>query len=250
MFLYRFLQENLLYITTMLAMRPPPLVFTSSTVPGEEAGKAPEGEGFLTSPSTSQQMQRTPSQPTKQQQEQEQTAALSEQQQQQPFVLAMDVEMSAPVISMPRSSNSGDAIEVDLGVLRLITTVSGGGKNGGDEQQPKAPPAASLLENAKLTFSGVGLTVVQAGHRGHSVVKNPEQGWKLGWKRPLLPLERGDAPYVSYIYFLNLNIFAFINLLLFTIANTIYYFLYCMFSLISSLMSRLLKHLSLMPNID
>jgi len=177
-------------------MRPPPLETSSSALPG--AGEAADagGEGSLMSPSASQQMQRTPSQPSKQQQEQAAVAAPTEPLQQQPFILAMDVEMSAPVISMPRSSSSGDAIEVDLGVLRLITTVSGSGGSGHDgDEQP--PPASSLLENANLTFSGVGITVVQAGHRGHSVVKNPEQGWKLGWKRPLMPLERGDTPYVS-----------------------------------------------------
>jgi hypothetical protein len=201
-FLYRFLQENLLYITTMLAMRPPVLVFdgTSSTsTAGEAAGG---GEGSTISPMHSlQEMQRTPSHPSKEQAPSAPAIAPSptQQQQQQPFILAMDVEMCAPVISMPRSSTSGDAIEVDLGVLRLTTTVSGGGGGSGDESLP--PPASSLLEKAELTFSGVGLTVVQAGHRGHSVVKNPEQGWKLGWKRPLVPLDRGDVPYVSLLYF-------------------------------------------------
>ncbi|KAL4527774.1 hypothetical protein Ndes2437A_g02912 [Nannochloris sp. 'desiccata'] len=195
-FLYRFLQENLLYITTMLAMRPPPLVSSTSisTVPVPGEGETTGGEVSLISPSTSQQMQRTPSHRTKQQQEPA-AAAQPEQQQLLPFILAMDVEMCAPVISMPRSSSSGDAIEVDLGVLRLITTISGGGK---DCKNSLVPPASSLLEKAELTFSGVGLSVVQAGHRGHSVVKNPEQGWKLGWKRPLIPLERGDVPYFDF----------------------------------------------------
>jgi hypothetical protein len=190
-FLYRFLQENLLYITTMLAMRPPALDFSTSFDGSGGSGNNSNGVegGFVLSPSHS-------SQPTKEQTVAQPAAlSLSQQQPQQPFILAMDVEMCAPVISMPRSSTSGDAIEVDLGVLRLTTTVSGGG---GDLEVP--PPASSLIEKAELTFSGVGLTVVQAGHRGHSVVKNPEQGWKLGWRRPLVPLDRGDAPYVSFFY--------------------------------------------------
>lgn len=163
---------------------------------------------------SSERIQTTPSHPLKHQEEQGQGQTLQpQQQQQQPFVLAMDVEMCAPVISMPRNSSNGDAIEVDLGVLRLTTTVSSNGTGstgGGDDEISNSvvPLASSLLEKAELTFSGVGFTVVQAGRRGHSVVKNPEQGWKLGWRRPLVPLERGDVPFVSqrlhlfFIYFL------------------------------------------------
>ena len=194
-FLYRFLQENLQYITTLLAMRPP---------------AAAAGEETTTSiPTPQQQSSRTitlppPSSPTNQPQQPQQP------QQQQPFVLAIEVEMNAPVISMPRNSHSLDAIDVDLGSLKLTTSVESTEIDGGgdgmssstgiqDEKENKvAALASSLVEVAELTFSGVGCTVVQAGRRGNSVVKNPEQGWQLGWRRPLLPLERGEAPYVSF----------------------------------------------------
>lgn len=89
MFLYRFLQENLTYISTMLAMRMPP-----PDQPGEAtaplAGSTSQSKG-LPGPESVQ---------PEQQASQAQAPA-------QPFVLLMDVSASAPNILLPR--NSGEA---------------------------------------------------------------------------------------------------------------------------------------------
>lgn len=197
-FLYRFLQENLQYLSIMLAMRPvvQQAQQAQQRVP---AGSSPSNIG-TSSPRPQGLSPRGTSSPRGELTRLESQPAQQAQQQQQPFVLAMEVEMDAPVISMPRFSNSTDAIEVDLGLLKLSTSVEStqlnGVKQSGDQAQGRVKPS-SLVEVAELTFSGVGCTVVQAGRRGHSVVKNPEQGWKVGWRRPLVPIERGDAPFVS-----------------------------------------------------
>jgi hypothetical protein len=188
-FLYRFLQHNLQYIATLLAMRPPPLAPEALAPPAPAASPAPQvartpsarGEGRSPSPAP-----QTPPQP-QQKHVEEQAAAPA---QQQPFVLVMDVSASAPVICMPRTSRSADAIEVDLGELRLTSTVTAS-----SSQLLKG--GQLLVEAAVLTFSGVGLAVVQAGRRGASVVRNPEQGWRLRWRRPLEAARRGDDPGVS-----------------------------------------------------
>ena len=192
-FLYRFLQENLQYISIMLAMRPPVQQAQQS---GTASPRALTGAGS-SSPSP-----RGPISPRKELNRQESQSQSQSQQaqqaQQQPFVLAMDIEMDAPVISMPRSSNSSDAIDVDLGLLTLKTRVEGSHINGST-----TIALASLVEVAELTFSGVDCRVVQSGRRGHSVVKNPEQGWKVGWRRSLMAMQRGDMPFVSYYLYGN-----------------------------------------------
>ncbi len=40
-----------------------------------------------------------------------------------PFVLQMDVKLAAPVITMPRNTDSSDSMQVDLGSLQLTNTV-------------------------------------------------------------------------------------------------------------------------------
>ncbi len=40
-----------------------------------------------------------------------------------PFVLQMDIKLAAPVITMPRSTDSSDSMQVDLGSLHLTNTV-------------------------------------------------------------------------------------------------------------------------------
>ena len=40
------------------------------------------------------------------------------------FLLLLDVEMDAPVITMPRSSDSQDFLEVDLGELKITNRIN------------------------------------------------------------------------------------------------------------------------------
>ena len=50
-------------------------------------------------------------------------------------LLLLDVEMEAPVITMPRCSDSRDALEVDLGHLQLRNALSWrGGAGAGDKK--------------------------------------------------------------------------------------------------------------------
>lgn len=102
MFLYRFLQENLTYITTMLAMRLPP---AEQQAPAEAAGAPEAAVAGPMSPRTSEVQQ------AQQQQGAGGGAAAQAQAQAplQPFVLLMDVKASAPNICLPR--NSGEAEE-------------------------------------------------------------------------------------------------------------------------------------------
>lgn len=176
-FLYRFLQEILQYISVMLALRLAPE--GAEQVPEALPATSPADQKLL----DGQQQVASPP-PAAAQQPQTQQA-----QQQQPFVLVMDIEMNAPVISLPRSSDSTDGISVDLGNLHLRSTV--------DTSNISANGTGALVEVAELTFSGVECSVVQAGRQGPSVIRNPEQGWQLRWRRPLVPECRGEAPFVS-----------------------------------------------------
>eukprot|EP00887_Chlorella_sp_A99_P001951 scaffold18.g1951.t1 len=160
-FLYRFLQEVLQYISTMLAMRSQPL--------DQQLPAAPTAS----TASTQQQQQQPQQQPGW-----------------EPLLLLLDVEADAPVVRMPRSTDSLDAIEVDLGQLALTSSIQ--------LVSPKVAGAPGdkplLLEVAGLTFTGVGCRVVTGGRRGDSVVQNAEDGWRLGWRRPLLAERRGRLP--------------------------------------------------------
>ena len=50
-------------------------------------------------------------------------------------LLLLDVEMAAPVITMPRCSDSRDALELDLGHLQLRNALSWrGGAGAGDRK--------------------------------------------------------------------------------------------------------------------
>lgn len=41
----------------------------------------------------------------------------------QPLILILDVEMEAPIITMPRESDSKDAIKLDLGSLHVGNSI-------------------------------------------------------------------------------------------------------------------------------
>ena len=66
----------------------------------------------------------------------------------QPLVLQLDVDMEAPVITMPRSSNSGDAIKLDLGSLHLANTVAWVASATSQDKN-----VSTLLARAGLTYA-------------------------------------------------------------------------------------------------
>ena len=51
------------------------------------------------------------------------------------MVLVLDINMDAPVITMPRNSDSSDSLQLDLGSLHLSNTVSWRGGSSGDDPQ-------------------------------------------------------------------------------------------------------------------
>jgi hypothetical protein len=177
-FLYRFLQENLQYISTMLAMRLPPLT-PDEVDPGQQQDSAAPPSGPTTPRHQPRTAETAPSP----------SPATTEEASTAPFALVMDVVMNAPIIQLPRTSSSLDAIEVDLGVLHLTSGI--------EASMVPDGRGKTLVEVAELTFSGVGCSAVQGGRRGRSVVHNPEQGWHLRWKRALEAHRRGDNPFVS-----------------------------------------------------
>ncbi|KFM29234.1 Vacuolar protein sorting-associated protein 13A [Auxenochlorella protothecoides] len=199
-FLYRLLAEHLSYVSVMLAMR----LDQAGGVPLEEGravsaggsggatprASTPRSTGSASRPATplrgaSSGPGRTASARTK-------GAApppLPLAEAQQPFVLVLEVEMDAPIIVLPRQSNSLDSLEVDLGNLSLSSKVV---EVPGEECGKRGVQV--LQEQAALAFSGMSCCVVQAGKRGGNVFKNQEQAWQLGWKRPLQPEARGPQP--------------------------------------------------------
>lgn len=185
-FLYRFLMENVQYISTMLAMRLPPMESSAHDIIDGDEGSRKEIDA---APSPGPPLQTTPTQHT------------------QPFVMVMDVEMNAPVISLPRASDSTDAISVDLGTLHLRSHVErpSNTHDNSHTDVSESEMASSLVEVADLTFSGVTCCIIQAGQRGAAVVKNPEQGWQIGWRRPLAPEFRGADPYVSALICMSMH---------------------------------------------
>ncbi|KAL4858517.1 Vacuolar protein sorting-associated protein 13C [Chlorella vulgaris] len=175
-FLYRFLQENLTYISTMLAMRPLPVESEASPAPNQSAQlhSAVSGQSGL---GVAADDAGAPSE----------GVAGQVQVPLQPTVLLLDVKASAPIICLPRHSGSMDSIEVDLGKLSLKTT----------SILSQAVPTSKqplLVEAVSLCFSGVGCSMVQDGKRGNNVFQNAESGWQLRWRRPLQLELRGDLP--------------------------------------------------------
>lgn len=180
-FLYRLVQQVTQYLVTMLAMRLPEDKGVSLST-GQQPAQSTEGTGAR------------PEEPINEHAKQ-----------QQPMLLVMDIEMDAPIITVPASSDSLDALDVDLGILHLRTSVI---QNAGQEQG-EGEKETGLFEKATLTFSGVGCSVIQAGVGGHSIIKNPEQGWKVQWQRSLDAENRGNQPFVSlFIAFVSVSKYA------------------------------------------
>jgi hypothetical protein len=107
-FLYRFLQENLNYITTMLAMRLPPLEAGSGAGGASDAAAVATAGMPPASPSKAEVGGQQPG-------DGEGSAAVAPAQEAlQPFVLLLDVQADAPNICLPRSS--GEACWCLLGM--------------------------------------------------------------------------------------------------------------------------------------
>lgn len=134
-YLHRFVQELLQYLSVMLSLRP------AEIQAPHESQKSSQSTVSIQSSSDA------------------------------PLIVVFDIEMNAPIISMPRSSDSMDSVEADLGMLQLHNKV--------------VYDNGLLIEQAMVTFTGVGCTFAKEGVRGENVIHNDAQGWQLHWHRPL-----------------------------------------------------------------
>ena len=105
-FLNRFIQEILQYVSVMLTLRPPAI----------EQQAQQKGVSALATSNIAKAAERTEPQAAR---DGRSSAAVPEGSKEVGAILQMDIEMEAPVISMPRSSDSEDSLQIDLGFLNL-----------------------------------------------------------------------------------------------------------------------------------
>lgn len=112
-FLNRFVQEILQYISVLMVLRPPPIqqqiqqsgVPALATSSGVEATQAESGaEAKATG--------------------QAGTAPAASATQEVGSVLQLDIDVEAPVISMPRTSDSQDSVQLDLGYIHVRNSLT------------------------------------------------------------------------------------------------------------------------------
>ena len=129
-FLNRFIQELLQYVSVMLALQPPLIQqqIHRSGVPALATSHGAEAAHTEIADLSKEAQQRQP---------EETSAASLKSSTEVGAVLQLDIEMEAPVISMPRSSSSADSLQMDLGYLRLHNTVKWKGGSGKADAQVK-----------------------------------------------------------------------------------------------------------------
>ncbi|KAK9834254.1 hypothetical protein WJX81_000411 [Elliptochloris bilobata] len=150
-FLNRFLMEILQYISVLLALQP---------APAQGAAGAPADGAQAAAAAGASQASAVKGKSTG-------------------TLLLLDVEMVAPVITMPRCSDSRDALEVDLGHLQMRNALSWrGGAGAGDKK-------AVLLEEDWVVLRDMGAYVAEGGHRGDNLIRDYDAGMRIRLRRPL-----------------------------------------------------------------
>ena len=120
-FLNRFIQEILQYVSVLLALRPPPIQQQIQQTGVPALATASAG-------GTAEPQSEAPKDP-------EQSGTTPEASKEVGAVVQMDIEMEAPVISMPRSSDSQDSVQLDLGFVNLHNSLKWIG--GSSTEDPK-----------------------------------------------------------------------------------------------------------------
>ena len=102
------------------------------------------------------------------------------------MLLLLDVDLSAPLIVMPESSSSLACLEVDLGSARIRNRIS----------WTAPPPSAGgeygavrrvLMDDLGLNLCDMGAVAVAAsGRRGSNLIQGAPQGFEVGVGRPLV----------------------------------------------------------------
>ena len=142
-FLNRFIQEILQYV--MLALRPP-AIQQQSQQDGVPALATATGPGAISATEAAQahRLQHRPE-------------AVAEGDKEVGAIIQMDIEMEAPVISMPRSSDSEDSLQIDLGFLSLHNSLKWMGGS-----SPEDPQVSDLH---LLLYSDRGLCAISAQNK-------------------------------------------------------------------------------------
>ncbi|KAK9815130.1 hypothetical protein WJX73_008307 [Symbiochloris irregularis] len=153
-FLSRFVFELLRYINLLLRLRPAPL--NGADADSSEAQRSKEHLG-ADQQSQGQGLQDRP-----------------------PFVLLMDLHMDAPIITMPRQSDSSDNVKVDLGSIHLGNQVVW------HTGESPTDPEAVLLEQDQIKLSDLRAEVSAEGHKGGNIIREYNDGMRLHLHRPLL----------------------------------------------------------------
>lgn len=160
--LYRFIQEFIQYLSTMLLLRPHDEIMINSDDQKESnnCDSSTEYNNDIVAP----------------------------------FVMAMDVFMDAPEISLPRSSRSDEYIKADLGKLQLKSKV-----RLFNIKTDKVNDSGNFMELASLKLSDLDCRLCSADIEGKSVIKQSGHSWGLTWERPLLPMKDISIPEVIFI---------------------------------------------------
>ncbi|KAK9827173.1 hypothetical protein WJX74_009221 [Apatococcus lobatus] len=159
-FLNRFVKEVTNYIILLLALQK-----ASLRQPPAESPHAPSGSSPRHADASQQQKQP----------QQQQTSKPKG----PPFVLQMDVKLAAPVITMPRSTDSSDSMQIDLGSLHLTNTVRF--VRGSQDNLSEAV----IVEHDSLIFKDISAVVSADGKRGNNIIREYEQGMQLDLRRPV-----------------------------------------------------------------
>ena len=131
-FLNRFIQEILQYVSVMLTLWPPAIqqqaqqkgVSALATSNIAKATENPEPQAARDGKSST---------------------VVPEGNKEVGAVLQMDIEMEAPVISMPRSSDSEDSLQIDLGFLNLHNSLKWIGGSSPEDPQVNAASCVTMI---------------------------------------------------------------------------------------------------------
>ena len=147
-FLNRFIQEILQYFTVMLALRPPPIA----------QQRQQSGVPALATSSGKEEVQaeaKSSAKAAQTQQVHSKSAAVPEGSKEVRAVFQLDIEMEAPVISMPRSSGSQDSLQIDLGFLSLHNSLKWIAGSSTDDPQVYVCLTASKIVAMSFTADSV-----------------------------------------------------------------------------------------------
>lgn len=134
-FLNRFVQEMLQYVSVLLVLRPAPL-----EVQAQDAGVPALATAKPAPEAAADSEARAGTADAAEAAAAAGLEAVPEGAQEVGMVLQMDIDMEAPVISMPRNSDSQDCLQIDLGSFSLHNSLKWIGGSGTSDPKVSKPP--------------------------------------------------------------------------------------------------------------